>query len=166
MNIVINEIAILSKLVETISKSDVEFMDYHFYAVGSALEKAQRDEAAQMSQLEVLNLVELPQTEAETAWLYEHYTGAVSVDELSFIRYAMLNDCTLLTNDPVLTRVAKSLGVKVVDVSYITQDMEDNIVTDEEDTTNYLVRLFRHRPQHWNWFKTQHLQFGRVAALL
>ena len=88
------------------------------------------------------------------------------MDELSFIRYAMLNDCTLLTNDPVLTRVAESLGVKVVDVSYITQDMEDNIVTDEEDTTNYLVRLFRHRPQHWNWFKTQHLQFGRVAALL
>lgn len=166
MKIVINEIAILSNLVDTISKSDVEFMDYHFYTVGSALEKAQRKEAHGLEKHGVLTFAELPHTEEETLWLYEHYSGEVSVDELSFIRYSLLNECILLTNDPVLTRVARSIGAKVADVSYITQQMEDYVVTDEEDTTNYLVRLFRHHPQHCEWFISQHKHFRKIASLL
>lgn len=165
MNIIINDITILSELVDTIDKKDLEFMDITFHTIPSVLDKAQQVEAGSLEKEKVLLCHSLKEKD-DTLWIMEHYSGDVSFGDLSIIRYALTHQVTILTNDPVFTNKARSLGANVVDANYLKESMEDNVVANEEQTDAYLARIFRHRHDHWNWFRSQHLQLGRIAALL
>lgn len=142
MNIVFSEIGILSKLVVRANERGVNLGDCHFHAVFSALSPRERRDARELELFGILHLDELTSGE-DTLWLACNQTPSVTMNELMAIRYAMLKGFVLLTNNIVLAKVAKKLGANVLDVNDIKK-----------------------QTQHWNWFKTQHLQFGRVAALL
>ncbi len=165
MNIIINDITILSELVGTINKADLDFMGITFHTIPMAIDKSQQSAAEDLKEADVLACHTLDQEE-DTLWIAEHLSCDVGFGDLSIIRYALIHQLTLLTNDPVLTNKARGLGVEVVDVNYLKVAMEDNVVADEKQTEAYLARIFRHRPGHWNWFRSQHLQLGKIAALL
>lgn len=143
MNITITDITILSKLVVKASERDVDLAEFKFYAVQSALSKTEWHEAMELERMGILTLDELPNSAEETLWLCNNYHPSIEARELMAIRYAMINKHTLLTNSPIIAGVAKQLNARMLDVNDIKKQ------------TN-----------HWEWFKNQHIQFGKVAALL
>lgn len=166
MELIINDITILSEFVETINKNHLELMGITFHTLPMALDKSLREEAATLGRRGVLSLDVWSGNEEDTAWIMDHSSVGVGFDDLCFVRYAKLRGYTLLTNDPVLTAKAHECAVEVVDVDYLSGKMRDNTMADERQTDDFLVRVFRHRKAHWRWFCSQHLQLGRIAALL
>lgn len=142
MNIVVSEISILSKLVEKANERGVNLGDFHFHAVFSALPTHELCEACELELFGILHLEEL-NMEEDTFWICTNQSLSLTMNELMAIRYAMIKGFILLTHNTVLASIAKKLGVSVLDVNDIKK-----------------------QTQQWNWFKTQHIQFGRVAALL
>ena len=142
MNIVFSEIAILSKLVERANERGIDLGNFHFHAVHSALSTHEQREAHELELFGILHLDELT-SEEDTFWLYCNQTSSLTMNELMAIRYAIQKGFVLLTNNSVLANMAKKLGASVLDVNDIKE-----------------------QTQHWKLFKTQHIQLGRVAALL
>lgn len=142
MNIVITDITILSKLVDKASERSVDLAGYCFCAVQSALTKAEQPEAQELERMGILHFDELPDSEEETQWLCDNYDPSVCVNELMAIRYAMVNKCNLLVNSPIIASVARFHDVGLL------------FVNDIKKQTN-----------HWEWFKNQHIQLGKVASL-
>lgn len=165
MDVIINDITILSELVATIDKDDLFFMGITFHTLPTAIDKAQQEVAKALEDANVLLCHSLEQAE-DTQWIVENYSCEVSFDDMAFIRYALTHETTILTNDPVFTNKARSLGANVVDVNYLKEAMENCVVANERQTEAYLARLFRNRPDHWRWFLSQHLQLSRIAAQL
>lgn len=165
MNILFNDVTILSALIEAISKSAVDIMGLKFHTIYTSLDQCQRAEAKELEEIGALKFVELEEKEEELEWMWRNYDGSVSLNEMAILRFAYLYDFTLLTNDPVLTAKAKSLGITVVDVNYLTEMMEDEVIADEDMSMTFLAHIFRHRPDHWRWFKSQHIKLGRIAAM-
>ncbi len=163
--LIINDITILSELVDTIDKNDLDFMGISFHTIPSAIDKAQLKETESLEKTGVLQCHSLDKDE-DLVWIIENCSGDVSLDDISFIRYALTHSATILTNDPVFTNKARISGASVVDVNYLKETMESNVVANERQTDAYLVRLFRHRPAHWKWFLSQHLHLRRIAAML
>ncbi len=164
MNIIINDITILTELFGTIDKNGLNVMDINFHTIPTAIDKAQLRDVKSLEEAGVLQSHSLDKEE-DSAWIIENYSGDVSFDDMAIIRYALTNDTTILTNDPVFTHKARSLGATVVDVNYLKENMESHVVANERQTEAYLARVFRRRPAHWKWFLSQHLQMRRIAAL-
>ena len=143
MTIVITDITILSKLVVKASERGVDLAEFKFYAVQPALTEPERREAMELERMGILSLDELPNSEEETLWLCNNYHPSIETRELMAIRYAIINKHILLTNSPIIADVAQQLNARMLDVNDIKKQ------------TN-----------HWEWFKKQHIQFGKVAALL
>lgn len=143
MNIVITDITILSKLVAKASERGVDLAEFQFYAVTSALTKTERRDAKELERMGILHLDELPDSAEETLWLCNNYDPSIGTSELMVIRYAIISKHILLTNSPITAGIAKQHNARILDVNDIKKQ------------TN-----------HWEWFKNQHIQFGKVAALL
>lgn len=143
MTIAITDITILSKLVVKASERGVDLAEFKFFAVQSALTETERREAIELERMGILTLDELPNSAEETLWLCNNYQPSIEARELMAIRYAIINKHILLTNSPIIAGVAKQLNARMLDVNDIKKQ------------TN-----------HWEWFKNQHIQFGKVAALL
>lgn len=164
-NLIVCDITIVTELFGTIDKNDLDHMGITFHTIPSAIDKAQLKEAESLEKAGVLQYHSLDKEE-DSVWIIENCSGDVSFDDMAFIRYALTNNTTILTNDPVFTNKARILGANVVDVNYLKETMESNVVANERQTDAYLVRLFRHRPAHWKWFLSQHLHLRRIAVML
>lgn len=113
-DIIICDITILLELFRTVGKRGLDTLPTTFHAVRPAIDRARRTEAEALAGAGALVLHEL-QAEEDTLWIMAHCSGGVSFGEMSVVRYALAHRMTMLTDDPVLTVCARSLGASVVD---------------------------------------------------
>lgn len=85
MNLIINDITILSELVGTINKADLDFMDITFHTIPMAIDKSQQSAAKDLKEADVLACHTLDQEE-DTLWIAEHLSCDVGFGDLSIIR--------------------------------------------------------------------------------
>ncbi len=147
-SIIIADLGILSGLEGFLDNSNIEFLGGTFYAIRSTLDKEQQEEAKDLVEMGALSFVELPKDGEVTNWLYEHYTPEVSYNDLCIIKYAILNDFTVFTNDEVLTRVAKSLGAKTLNTVTLMEQADDYIVLDDDKELCFILRLLTEQPEY------------------
>lgn len=146
--IIIADLEVLYGLEGFFDCSDIEFLDGTFYAICSTLDKEQQEKANELERLGALSFAELPKDEEVTSWLYEHYTPEVGVNDLCVIKYALLNDFTILTNDEVMLRVAKSLGAKAMNTATLMEQADDYIVLGENMEFSFILRCLTEHPKH------------------
>lgn len=79
MNIIINDITILSELVGTINKADLDFMGITFHTIPMAIDKSQQSAADDLKEADVLACHTLDQEE-DTLWIAEHLSSDVGLE--------------------------------------------------------------------------------------
>lgn len=146
--IIITDLEVLHNLEGLLDNSNIEFMNGMFYAIHHTLDMEQRGEAIELEEMGVLSFVDLPEDDETTSWVYEHYTPEVGSNDLYVIRYAILNDFTILTNDEVMQRVAKSLGAKALNAATLMEQADDYIVLDEDKKFCFILRFLMEQPKY------------------
>lgn len=146
-SIIITDLGVLAGLEGFLDNSNIELGDT-FYAIRSTLDKEQQEEAEGLVEMGALSFVELPENDEVTAWLYEHYSPEINYNELCVIKYAILNDFTILTNDEVLMRVAKSFGAKALNRTTLMEQADDYIVLDDDKEFCFILRLLKEQPEY------------------